>query len=152
MAADAATTADAATPVALRCTCQAASHGSRQRSGMQQCAHIELALHCARRSFTSCKHHGKLGVHSKRARRAPGSIGTRLGYSASPHAARQLWRLSTRSSHRMSGYQRVQEVEVRQHAASGASGRRHSRPGRLRSNVFVHEDLDVSHEEIEMFR
>ena len=60
----------------LRCACQAASHGSRQRSGMQQCAHIELALHCARRSFTSFMHHGKLGVHSKRAWRAPGSTGT----------------------------------------------------------------------------
>ena len=60
----------------LRCACQAASHGSRQRSGMQQCAHIELALHCARQSFTSFKHHGRLGVHSKRARRAPGSTGT----------------------------------------------------------------------------
>ena len=48
----------------------------------------------------------------------------------------------------MSGYQRVREVEERQHAAGGAPARRHSRPGRLRSNVFVHEDLDVSHEEI----
>lgn len=66
----------------------------------------------------------------------------------SPRAARQHMRLSARSSHWMSGYQRVREVEGRQHAAGGAPARRHSRPGRLRSNVFVHEDLDVSHEEI----
>ena len=49
----------------------------------------------------------------------------------------------------MSGYQRVQEVEVRQHAASGASGRRHSRPGRLRGNVFMDEDVTYSWEEID---
>ena len=71
-----------------------------------------------------------------------------LGYTLSPRATRQHMRLSARSLHWMSGYQRVREVEERQHAAGGAPARRHSRPGRLRSNVFVHEDLDVSHEEI----
>ena len=48
----------------------------------------------------------------------------------------------------MSGYQRVREVEERQHAAGGAPARRHSRPGRLRSNVFMDEDVTNSHEEI----
>ena len=48
----------------------------------------------------------------------------------------------------MSGYQRVREVEGRQHAAGGAPARRHSRPGRLRSNVFMDEDVTNSHEEI----
>ena len=57
-------------------------------------------------------------------------------------------RLSARSSHWMSGYQRVREVEGRQHAAGGAPARRHSRPGRLRSNVFMDEDVTNSHEEI----
>ena len=93
---------------------------------------------------------------SRSARRAQHARGAHLEdlpsarHSSSPHAARLPRRLSARSSHRMSGYHRVREVEGRQNAACGAPSRRHSRPGRLQSNVFMDEDMANSWEEIEV--
>ena len=55
---------------------------------MEQCAHTELALYCARRSYAASARHSELGVRSKCARGAPGSIGTaRLHVVAARHTA-----------------------------------------------------------------